>query len=268
MAHTIQPAFGRCQAKGLAAILLSIGRYSPFNRGTLRMRLSKLILKANGGPIDITFRGGNFRVFDDSHPIEFGMMLYPAYNAPELDFLTEHLRDGSVAIDLGANIGMFTIPMAVNAGPNGKVIAIDPSKAFQDKARFNAAASGLSNIAFENVAVGDADGRVNLQSVEGNPGTATVAEAQDGDTVMRPLLALVQDHGVDRVDAMKVDIDGFEEKALAPFFQDCPDDLLPKRVVIEHILLEEQDVTFIDMMLQRGYKEVGRTRSNALFSIV
>jgi len=35
MANTTQPAFGQCQAKGLAAILLSIGRYSPFNRGSL-----------------------------------------------------------------------------------------------------------------------------------------------------------------------------------------------------------------------------------------
>ena len=118
---------------------------------------------------------------------------------------------------------------------------------------------------FENVAVGGHEGNARLNAVEGNPGTATVSEVASGGIRMRPLVAILADNGVTAIAAMKVDIDGFEEKALGPFFREAADGLLPVRVVVETVLLTDETATFVKTMLDRGYVKTGQTRSNALF---
>ena len=47
---------------------------------------------------------------------------------PDSALVLGGLGEGDVAVDLGSNIGMYTITMAVRAGASGKVIAIDPSR--------------------------------------------------------------------------------------------------------------------------------------------
>ncbi|MEZ5760972.1 MAG: FkbM family methyltransferase [Paracoccaceae bacterium] len=262
---TSPPAFGTHAPKGLARILTGLASHVPFNRGRLRVATAHALLGLMGGTADVTFRGGRFRIHRDRSPIEYGMLLYPAYNAPELDFLLGGLKPGDVAVDLGANIGMFTITMAACVGDSGRVIAVDPSEPFMAKLRINAAVSGLSNIVFENVAVGGHEGNARLNAVEGNPGTATVSEVASGGIRMRPLVAILADNGVTAIAAMKVDIDGFEEKALGPFFREAADGLLPVRVVVETVLLTDETATFVKTMLDRGYVKTGQTRSNALF---
>lgn len=260
-------SYGTHSPQGLHAGLVSLASHAPFNRGSLRVTLAHRLMGMLGGTADIPFRGGRFRIGRDMNPIEYGMLLNPRYNAPELDFLLGGLQPGDVAVDLGSNIGMYAITMACLVGPEGKVIAVDASAEFMAKLKRNATMSGLANIVFENVAVGDREGRVRLNSVAGNPGTATVSESESGGIRMRALLSILNDNGVTRLAAMKVDIDGFEEKALGPFFRDAPDALLPRRVVFETILLNDENAHFVSVMRARGYQETGLTRSNALFEL-
>jgi FkbM family methyltransferase len=245
--------------------VIALASRPPFNRGSVRMALAPMIVGMAGGAIDTTFRGATFRIHKDAHPIEYGMLLYPGYNREELDFLIGGLSVGDVAVDLGSNIGMYALTMAVAVGAPGKCIAIDPSEPFMSKLMFNAQASGLGNVICENVAVGGEEGQVRINAVENNPGTATVSEVAEGGITMRPLLDILADHGVTRIAALKADIDGFEQKALGPFFTDAPDDLLPRRVVIETIMLEAESARFIRTMTDRGYRKTGETRSNALY---
>ena len=45
----------------------------------------------------------------------------------EMDFFRQYIPEGSLAIDIGANIGDLTVSMAVAAGANGLVLALDPN---------------------------------------------------------------------------------------------------------------------------------------------
>jgi len=45
----------------------------------------------------------------------------------EMDFFRQYIPEGSLAIDIGANIGDLTVSMAVAAGPEGLVLALDPN---------------------------------------------------------------------------------------------------------------------------------------------
>lgn len=51
------------------------------------------------------------------------------YDAPFTAYLQRELREGSVAVDVGANVGLFTLLMAWQVGPTGAVVAYEPDAA-------------------------------------------------------------------------------------------------------------------------------------------
>ena len=70
--------------------------------------------------------------------------------------------------------------------------------------------------------------------------------------------------GVDHVDALKIDVEGFEDRVLTGFFRDAPQSLWPRAVVIEHLSRNEWQDDCIADMRARSYAETGRTRSNTM----
>jgi FkbM family methyltransferase len=66
----------------------------------------------------------------------------------EMDFFRQYIPEGSLAIDIGANIGDLTVSMAVAAGANGLVLALDPNPHVFRVLEANAALNrGKANIA-------------------------------------------------------------------------------------------------------------------------
>jgi FkbM family methyltransferase len=66
---------------------------------------------------------------------------------------------GEVAVDVGANIGSYTLPLARNFR---KVIAFEPSNTYCDVLRRNIALNGLRNVHVYQMALSDVDGQVPL----------------------------------------------------------------------------------------------------------
>ncbi len=54
------------------------------------------------------------------------------YDRPFTRFVASVLRRGDVAVDVGANIGVFTVPMALAVGETGRVIAYEPNPEVAD----------------------------------------------------------------------------------------------------------------------------------------
>jgi len=55
------------------------------------------------------------------------------------------LQQGDVAIDVGANLGCYTIPLAERVGPTGKILAFEPFRLLHQIVSGNVAANGISN---------------------------------------------------------------------------------------------------------------------------
>jgi hypothetical protein len=94
-----------------------------------------------------------------------------------------------------------------------------------------------------------------------------VSGGRAGNAIRVPSLRLQRilgDAGVAQVDALKIDVEGFEDRVLTGFFQDAPQALWPRAVVIEHLSRNEWLQDCIADMLARGYAEAGKTRSNTL----
>lgn len=63
-------------------------------------------------------------------------------------------RKGDVVLDIGANIGGFSVPLAERVGPNGEVHAFEPFRKVFQHLNANVALNGLTNVYTYNVALG------------------------------------------------------------------------------------------------------------------
>lgn len=80
----------------------------------------------------------------------------------ELAFVTAKLKPGDLFIDVGANIGLYSVAASRVVGPTGTVIACEPSTAAFDYLCRNAAATTNGNIECRRVAVTERAGQAIL----------------------------------------------------------------------------------------------------------
>jgi FkbM family methyltransferase len=127
--------------------------------------------------------------------------------------------DDAVVLDVGANIGWWSIPLARKlARHGGRVIAFEPVPANRARLEWAIAANGVqATVAVAAVALGDTPGELGmwLKSEETGAGSGTAALVTgDGPTHLRvPVVTLdawAAEHALTRCDLMKLDIEGAE----------------------------------------------------------
>src|SRR5208283_897383 len=82
--------------------------------------------------------------------------------APERAALAALARPGMTVLDIGANLGLYSLLLARSVGPSGRVIAFEPDPDLCALLRANCAANGLANVEAHNMALGAAPGRMIL----------------------------------------------------------------------------------------------------------
>ena len=121
---------------------------------------------------------------------------------------------GSVCIDVGANIGLASIPMALKAGEKGCVVAIEPDERIADFLSSNIRLNGLTNVYVVNSAVGDLEGNVSFAQCKADDMShVTAGDEQDGLSVtMKTLDSITEKYSA--IHLVKVDVEGFERNVL------------------------------------------------------
>lgn len=128
-------------------------------------------------------------------------------------FLCNRLSPGRVFVDVGANIGWFELWAAPLVGPEGTVVAIEPSPAIFSQLKSQVCRNGLSNVRLVDEAVGAADGWVRILDGPGwNSGqTATAIDVErPGSVVSRPLHEILTADEIRRCRLVKIDVEGGE----------------------------------------------------------
>jgi FkbM family methyltransferase len=262
------PPFGVFAPTPAQAALISLAHRSRLKRGAFRPMLSRLVNWLRAGPIDVQYQGASFRFYHQTSATERGALFNPDYNVEELDFLRKHTPAGGVFVDVGANVGTYAMVLARHAGAGGKVIAIEPHPVTHARLAFNRAASGFTQVTLVAAAAGDADGELMIETDCDNLGASHIVSGEpNGNAIRVPswrLLRILGDAGVSHVDALKIDVEGYEDRVLTGFFRDAPQTLWPRAVVIEHLSRNEWLDDCIADMRARGYAETARTRSNTL----
>ena len=260
--------FGAFAPNAAQAAIISLAQRSRLKRGAFRPMLSRLVNLLRAGPLDVSYQGASFRFYHQASATERGALFNPDYNLEELDFLRAHSPKGGVFVDVGANVGTYALALARHVGANGKVIAIEPHPVTHARLKFNCEASGATQVKLVAAAAGPADGELLIETDGDNLGASHIVTGQPaGNAFKVPALRLqriLDEAGVSQVDALKIDVEGFEDRVLTGFFTEAPPSLWPRAVVIEHLSRNEWLADCIADMRARGYAETGKTRSNTL----
>ncbi len=257
--------WGRFAPNALQRLLIRFVRNSPLRRGLFRRTMTRMIMGLTGRPLDVEFRDCAFRLHGNNNLIEYGILLSPDYNATDIGFLLEGASDGASFVDVGSNIGLYSLPLAQQAGNAGTVVAIDANPLMASRLRWNAKNSGLSSIKMFACGVSDEAGAARLTVRKNDVAIVALEESKDGDIPIRTLMSVVSEAGLNSIYALKIDIEGHEDKALVPFLDAAPNELLPKRIVIEHPLPDEDYSGCAAAFERHGYRLAGRTRNNSLY---
>jgi FkbM family methyltransferase len=264
----VSPPFGAFAPTRAQAAIIALAHRSRLKRGAFRPMLSRLINRLRAGPVDVQYQGAAFRFYHQASATERGALLNPDYNLEELEFLRAHTPRGGVFVDVGANVGTYAMVLAGHVGASGKVVAVEPHPVTHARLAFNRAASHLTQVRLVAAAAGPSDGELMIETDGDNLGASHIVSGKArGNAIKVPSLRLQRilgDAGVDRVDALKIDVEGFEDRVLTGFFRDAPESLWPRVVVIEHLSRDEWLEDCIADMRSRGYAETGRTRSNTM----
>jgi FkbM family methyltransferase len=258
--------FGAFAPNAAQAVVISLANRTRLKRGAFRPMLSRLTNLFRAGPVDVPYQGASFRFYHQASATERGALFNPDYNREELDFLRAHLPAGGVFVDVGANVGTYALPLAQAVGTGGKVIAVEPHPVTHARLAFNRAASRLAQVTLVAAAAGSDDGELLIETDGDNLGASHVvmgaASASAIKVRSRTLQHILGDAGASKVDALKIDVEGFEDRVLTPFFKQAPQALWPGAVVIEHLSRHEWQDDCIADMLAKGYKQADKTRSN------
>jgi FkbM family methyltransferase len=261
------PPFGAFAPTPAQAAVISLAQRSRL-RGVFRPMLSRLVNKLRAGPVDVGYQGASFRFHHQASATERGALFNPEYNLEELDFLRAHTPAGGVFVDVGANVGTYAMVLAHHVGAGGTVVAIEPHPVTHARLAFNRVASGFTQVTLVAAAVGPSDGELMIETDGSNLGASHIVSGQPtGNAIRVPswrLQRILDDARVDHVDALKIDVEGYEDRVLTGFFKDAPPSLWPRAVVIEHLSCNEWLEDCIADMRARGYAEAGKTRSNTL----
>jgi FkbM family methyltransferase len=258
--------FGALAPTPAQAAVIALAQRTKLKRGAFRPWLSRIVNLLRAGPLDVSYQGASFRFYHQASATERGALFNPDYNREELDFLRGHVPAGGSFVDVGANVGTYALPLAQHVGASGRVIAIEPHPVTHARLAFNRSASGLNQVTLVAAAAGDCDGELMIETDGDNLGASHIVTGTAGAGAIRVLSLRLQrvldEAGVTRVDTLKIDIEGFEDRALIPFFKEAPQTLWPRAVVIEHLSRDEWQQDCIADMISRGYREAGKTRSN------
>ena len=138
----------------------------------------------------------------------------------EIGFILRHIKPGQRIVDVGANIGFFTLLCARQVGPTGQVWAFEPGPQSYALLSTNVSINGYNNVVVENSAVADSSGRVDLfvcrAGESDNRIAGTLLDYEQRDRINVRCVAL--DDYCAKIDApvdfIKIDVQGAETLVL------------------------------------------------------
>jgi FkbM family methyltransferase len=238
-------------------------------------RLVTMRLTGDDPGLDVERWGLKMRLHPLRNGCEKGLLFTPQfYEAEERERLA-HRIDRVVGtgrpfvfVDIGANVGLFSLFVAAHAGGHARILAIEPEPENLRRLRFNLNANPGLPISVLPHALGDRAGTLAIEAnLDDRGGTRTRSDDGSADAATRvpckTLLQTLNEQSITAIDALKIDVEGVEDTILMPFFRDAPKDLWPRFLIIEDTSgLWRADV-FAELKA-RGYHEAGRSRQNVM----
>lgn len=139
----------------------------------------------------------------------------------EFALQSDLLRPGMVFLDVGANYGLYTLYAAHRVGSSGCVVAIEPQPRLVGALQETVRLLSIPSVSIVNAAASDVPGKATFHIPTMASGTGSLLSSggeNDGgvavDVEVSTIDEICRRQGINRVDLIKIDVEGFEYKAL------------------------------------------------------
>ena len=240
----------RVKGLGIAIGLIA----SAFRRWNINV---KVPVFGNGMNLNTSDLIGNMLIFTPNY-----------YDRAERKWLREIIRPGDYVVDVGANIGAYTLLLARLVSQTGRVVAIEAEQRNADALRENLSLNGMNWVSVRQCGVSDKTESLSLLlNSTGNAGGHSFFEQSDTSAPptqqveCKPLLDII---GADRSPKlMKLDIEGFEHRVLVRYLQDAPRESWPEYFLIEDVP-ERREADAVALLTSKGYSKIEQQDYNVL----
>ena len=175
----------------------------------------------------------------------------------------QRLQAGDTVIDIGANIGCFSIQAAKIVGPSGMVIAVEPDKSTFDQLLENIKINKLTNVMPIRSAVGGAQGSITLRSSPNRLFSSVFAsvnghdvEGEQQEVDLTTLENLMQAYKVARCDYLKLDCEGAEHDIVGAMSKATATKVLQITMEV-HKVPDRDGQVLVDRLRMLGYERLG-----------
>ena len=128
------------------------------------------------------------------------------------------LPERGIALDVGANLGEWTVPFARKVGTAGRVIAVEPNPTIAEALDRTLRINNLPQVTIVAAALSDRAGSAALVLNPASTGESRLGEARSGERSIevptRRLDDLAAEHGLERLDLVKIDVESHERQVL------------------------------------------------------
>jgi FkbM family methyltransferase len=237
----------------------------------LALLARRLVLSGRTQPIDAETEGFRLRVHVSDNISERKFLFMPRFcDVDERRYLVEHLTPGGVFLDIGANAGIYTLTVArayAKLGA-GTVLAVEANPIMQSRLAFNIGLNTLeAHVEIVPIALSSRDGEVAFSISNDNLGESGLL-ATGGRNIRVPcmtLASLLEAHGVERLDGMKIDVEGMEDVILSPYLAKADEAQLPRFIIIEDST-RRWHLDLLGEFAAKGYRVIARRKMNLILS--
>ncbi|MBV8980209.1 MAG: FkbM family methyltransferase [Acidimicrobiia bacterium] len=224
----------------------------------------RLRLPLFGGTFVVgTAEGIRFQVWDLFELVQRYVFWTGTWEHEEAEFLQRSVKPGDVVVDVGAQLGYFTLTAGRAVGASGRVIAVEPMPVNRERLRRNLDLNGFTNVEVVSDAAGARVGVERFASRSDRHQTSWGGFAASGDTEVqtRPLDDILAGLGVDGIAFLKIDVEGGEPEVLAGASRllETPSFAGPLLIEINELRLGERGHSgdgVIATLTEQGFRDV------------
>lgn len=223
-------------------------------------------LGLKGGLVDVL----GFKMYlDPKECVDSHLWFTPGrYDFKEFDYLMKRFPANGVLVDAGSNIGFWSLRFA-HAFPQSEIYAIEANPRTHAILSKNIAANGYTNIQPINIGISDCEGELPLFCNDtGNRGgdsfSLAASDRKMSMTVpVNPLAMILRRFKIEKIDVMKLDIEGYEQQVLEKFFTEAAVRLWPKYICTE----VSHTPKVVELILNKGYVMALTARENCILAL-
>lgn len=179
--------------------------------------------REGGTSLRVPGRGGTFQI---AHPVATRgpecLRELVGYHWLDVAVLDEYdactfLDQGMTVVDIGANTGVFSLLASRLVGQHGRVIAVEPEPRNYACLVENVTFNALANVFPIQCALGAGRGTLSLSLSDETSGQHSAVMPRGDkhiEVAMTTLDSLCTEHGIDRLDFLKIDVEGYEPQVL------------------------------------------------------